>query len=166
MTKLKVMLAYGGKSSEHEVSIASARNVLKALDVSKYEVVVCFIDKDGKWWLQDEVSESNTSDVQLLPALGRSGFVTLPSQELVKIDVFFPVLHGRNGEDGTVQGLAQLVGVPCVGPSLLSAAVTMDKDMTKRLLEREGIPVVPWKTWLVQNTEPTYETISAELGTD
>lgn len=166
MTKLKVMLAYGGQSSEHEVSILSARNVVQAIDVSKYDLRICFIDKDGKWWLQGEVSDANQSSTQLLPMPGRKSFMTLPGNKIVEADVLFPVLHGHNGEDGSVQGLAQLVGLPYVGPSLLSAAVTMDKDMTKRLLEREGIPVVPWKTWLVQNTEPTYETISAELGTD
>jgi D-alanine-D-alanine ligase len=166
MTKLKVLLAYGGQSSEHDVSVASARNVIKALDYSKYEVAICYIDLSGRWWLQDEVASSIESTIQLLPMLGQKSFLMHPGGDVLNTDVLLPILHGSNGEDGAIQGMAQLVGVRCAGPSLLSAAVTMDKDMTKRLLEREGIPVVPWKTWVVKNKEPTYEVIAGELGHD
>ncbi|HAC55907.1 TPA: D-alanine--D-alanine ligase A [Candidatus Saccharibacteria bacterium] len=166
MSNVHVLLLYGGQSSEHDVSIASARNVFAALDNTKYDISTCLIDREGRWWLTDTVGELHTGSPQLLPVLGQQKFVTLPDHKIVQPDVILPILHGKNGEDGTVQGLAELLGIPCVGPSLLSAAVTMDKDMTKRLLEYAGVPVVPWKTWLVQDRQPTYETIVAELGAD
>lgn len=166
MTKIKVLLAYGGQSSEHEVSIASARNVAQAIDTAKYDVILCYIDRDGQWWLQDKVGESSESNTRLLPMLGQKSFLTMPGQEIITPDVCFPVLHGHNGEDGSVQGLMQLVGLPYAGPSLLSAAVTMDKDMTKRLLEREGIPVVPWEKWLSHDQQPSYESVTSRLGSD
>ena len=166
MTKTSVLLVYGGQSTEHDISLMSARNVYAALDDSRYDVHLCLIDRDGRWWLHDTVDDSHVGRPQLLPVLGQKKFVTLPEHHVIQPDVIFPILHGRNGEDGTVQGLAQLVGLPCVGPSLLSAAVTMDKDMTKRLMEQAGIPVVPWRTWLVKSHEPTYEEIAAELGNE
>lgn len=166
MSKIHILLAYGGQSSEHEVSLSSARNVFAALDNAKYDITTCLIDKQGSWWLQETISDDHTGSQQLLPVLGQQKFITLPDHTIIQPDVLLPILHGKNGEDGTVQGLTQLLGIPCVGPSLLAAAVTMDKDMTKRLLEHAGIPVVPWKTWLIHNEEPTYETIAAELGPD
>ncbi len=166
MSKIHVLLVYGGQSSEHEVSLASARNVFAALDNTKYDITTCLIDQQGSWWLQETIDDDHTGSQQLLPVLGQQKFITLPDHKIIQPDVILPILHGKNGEDGTVQGLALLLGIPCVGPSLLSAAVTMDKDMTKRLLEHAGIPVVPWKTWLVHNQEPTYETIANELGAD
>lgn len=166
MSKIHVLLAYGGQSSEHEVSLASARNVFAALDNTKYDISTCLIDKQGSWWLQETISDDHTGSQQLLPVLGQQKFVTLPDHKIIQPDVLLPILHGQNGEDGTVQGLAQLLGIACAGPSLLSAAVTMDKDMTKRLLAHAGIPVVPWKKWLIHDEAPTYEAVVAELGTD
>lgn len=166
MTKLNLLVAYGGQSTEHDVSIASARNIVAALDETKYTVTTCFISRQGRWFLQDGGAVTLSTETEAFPVLGGKAFVAQVNNQKIDVDVLFPVLHGKNGEDGSVQGLAQLVGVPFVGPSILSAAVTMDKDMTKRLLERAGIPVVPWKTWIVTDTEPTYEAISAELGTD
>lgn len=166
MSKIHVLLVYGGQSSEHEVSLASARNVFAALDNARYDISTCLIDKDGRWWLQDTINDYHTGSPQLLPVLGQQKFITLPDHKIIQPDVILPILHGKNGEDGTVQGLAVLLGIPCVGPSLLAAAVTMDKDMTKRLLEHGDIPVVPWKTWSVHDQEPSYEEVTAELGPD
>lgn len=166
MSNVHVLLLYGGQSSEHDVSIASARNVFAALDNTKYDISTCLVDKEGRWWLTESIGDFHSGSPQLLPVLGQHKFVTLPDHKIVQPDVLLPILHGKNGEDGTVQGLAELLGIPYVGPSLLSAAVTMDKDMTKRLLEYANIPVVPWKTWLVQDRQPTYETIVSELGAD
>lgn len=160
------MLIYGGQSSEHDVSIASARNVFAALDNTRYDISTCLIDREGRWWLLDTVGDYHAGSPQLLPVLGQKKFVTLPDHKIVQPDVLLPILHGQNGEDGTVQGLAELLGIPCVGPSVLSAAVTMDKDMTKRLLEHADIPVVPWRTWQIHDQLPTYETIVSELGSD
>lgn len=166
MSKLHVLLVYGGQSPEHDVSVAGARNVFAALDNTRYDISTCLIDRDGRWWLQETIGDFHAGSPQLLPALGQKKFITLPDHKLVQPDVILPVLHGMNGEDGSVQGLAQLLGLPCVGPSILAAAVTIDKDMTKRLLEHAGIPVVPWKTWLVHEQSPTYETICESLGPD
>ena len=164
VTKTKVLLVHGGKSSEHDVSLMSARNVFAALDDSRYDVTLCLIDREGRWWLQDTIDDTHIGKPQLLPVFGQKKFITLPDHHIVQPDVIFPVLHGKNGEDGTVQGAFELLGIPYVGPSLLGAAVTMDKDMTKRLMEREGIPVVPWHTWRVHDRQPLYEQIKAELG--
>ncbi len=165
MTKKRVLLVYGGKSSEHDVSLMSARNVYAALDENKYDVTLCLIDREGRWWLQDIVDDTHSGQPQILPVLGQKQFVTLPDHHIIKPDVVLPVLHGQNGEDGTVQGLCQLLGLSYVGPSLLGAAVTMDKDMTKRLLEHADIPVVPWRTWRIKDYKPTFDMISDELGT-
>jgi D-alanine-D-alanine ligase len=166
MSNVHVMLIYGGQSSEHDVSVASARNVFAALDNTRYDISTCLIDREGRWWLLDTVGDYHSGSPQLLPVLGQRKFVTLPDHKFVQPDVLLPILHGKCGEDGTVQGLAQLLGIPCAGPSLVSAAVTMDKDMTKKLLEYADIPVVPWKTWLVHDRKPDYETIVQELGTN
>ncbi len=166
MANTHVLLVYGGQSTEHEVSVASARNVFAALDNTLYDITTCLIDKDGRWWLVESVGEDHSGNPQLLPVLGQQRFITLPDHRIVRPDVLLPILHGKHGEDGTVQGLAELLGIPCVGPSLLSAAVTMDKDMTKRLLEYADIPVVPWKTWLVHDQQPDYDTLTKELGTN
>lgn len=166
MVKTKVLVVYGGQSSEHEVSILSARNVLAALDLSKYEPTLCFIDKTGEWWLQESFSESVNGTEQLLPAPGKGYFVIHPSGGRIEPDVVFPVLHGHNGEDGAIQGLLQLMGIPYAGPSLLSAAVTMNKDLTKQLMKQAGIPVVPSIVWSTVDEVPSYDLVANELGED
>src|SRR4051812_5128350 len=101
----QVLLLFGGESSEHEVSISSAQNVIAAINKDKYDVTPCYIDRDGKWWLVEDVR--NDIDLhdrpQLLAQLGGEGFVTQPGNEVLHFDVILPILHGRNGEDGTVQ---------------------------------------------------------------
>lgn len=164
MSKIHVLLLYGGESSEHEVSIQSARNVYAALDNSRYSVSLCFIDKVGRWWLTPGVDGHHVGHPQLVPVLGHNQFITLPNNHVVRPDVVFPVLHGKNGEDGAVQGLLELMHIPYVGPDITSAAVTMDKDITKRLLRDAGLLVVPWLTWQVTDPRPRYETLRSQLG--
>lgn len=166
MARTHVMLLYGGKSSEHEVSIASASNVFAALDNTKYDITTCLIDREGRWWLTEAVGDYHSGSPQLLPVLGQKRFITLPDHRIIQPDVLLPILHGQGGEDGSVQGLAHLLGIPYAGPSLLAAAVTMDKDMTKKLLEYSRIPVVPWRTWIIKDSKPEYQTITDELGND
>jgi D-alanine-D-alanine ligase len=154
--KLKVALIFGGKSVEHEVSLQSAKNVIDALDKDRYDIALIGIDKKGNWHIEDKNNFLlNSSDPKLI-ALNKSNKKTgnkleQPSQSLVvlsqeeknnKIDVAIPILHGAYGEDGTVQGLLKLVGIPFVGPSVLGSAVGFDKDVTKRLLTEAGIPNV------------------------
>lgn len=162
MNKLHILLVFGGQSSEHDVSLMSARNVFSALNQQKYRVSLCYITPDGRWKLVDQVTPVDDNTPEITPVLGAQGFMA--NGEFIKIDVLFPVLHGRGGEDGTVQGLAELIGVPYVGPSLLAAAVTMDKDMTKRLVAAAGVPVVPWHTITMDQPRPDYAELAEELG--
>ncbi|KKU50390.1 MAG: D-alanine-D-alanine ligase [Parcubacteria group bacterium GW2011_GWA1_47_10] len=143
--KLKIGVLFGGKSAEHEVSLQSARNVINSLDRTKYEVVPIGITQEGKWLL------SNTSNYLLnennpkLIKLNKSSREIVPLNEEVrnreKFDVIFPVMHGPFGEDGSMQGLLKLAGVPFVGAGVLGSAVGMDKEVMKRLLREADIPI-------------------------
>lgn len=160
--KLRIGLIFGGRSGEHEVSVRSARSVIESIDKSKYEVVPIAITKEGNWLgpaastkmfpgetqrlLADEKQESAKADVAILGDPSRSGLVKLDSHSATpeRLDVVFPVLHGTFGEDGTVQGLLELAGLPYVGAGVLASAVGMDKDVQKRLFEQAGLPIVPF----------------------
>lgn len=123
--KLRVAVIYGGRSGEHEVSVRSARAIMRGLDPARYEQVEYLIDKEGKW-----------SPRPILPEPGAHP----------EIDVAFPILHGTFGEDGTVQGLLELADLPYVGAGVLGSAVSMDKDMMKRVCKERGLPVVEFLT--------------------
>ena len=154
MAKLRVGLLFGGRSVEHEVSVVSATSVLQALDPSRYEVTLIGVDQEGRWHLGTggqllaEVPEA-PGEV-LLPA--RPGDTTLvpceeaPESMARSLDVVLPLIHGKGGEDGALQGLLELADVPYVGSGVLSSSVQMDKDVAKRLLRDAGLPVVPWLT--------------------
>lgn len=161
MNKKRILLIFGGESSEHEVSISSAKNVYGAIDRSKYDVELCYITKDGKEWRHVSAIDDFEGPI-LRPLLGSGSF--LSSNGEVAIDVILPVLHGKHGEDGEVQGLANLLHIPCVGPSLIGAAITMDKDTTKRLLDSAGVPVVKWETWQVGDPRPSYDHLADSLS--
>jgi len=151
--KVRVGVLCGGKSAEHEVSLQSAKNIVEAIDREKYEVVLIGIDKQGRWH-RNETSEfllhaddprlirlSTGDDNMVNPGQNMEQLVSLSGfRPIGPIDVIFPVLHGPSGEDGTVQGLSKLVGVPFVGANVLGSAVTMDKDVAKRLLRDAGVP--------------------------
>jgi D-alanine-D-alanine ligase len=153
--KIRVAVLFGGRSAEHEVSLQSARNVIDAIDREKYEAVLIGIDRSGAWFLNEEsisllhandprmISlEQNNYPVSLLPGNHAGVLVDLQGGgKLPAVDVLFPVLHGPYGEDGSVQGLAKLANVPCVGSDILGSAIAMDKDVSKRLLRDAGIPV-------------------------
>ncbi len=167
MTQLTtVMLLFGGESSEHTVSISSARNVFAALDETKFDVVLAFIDQSGKWWLLDSFDQaSDLADVsQLVPILGTKKFTTLPSTKYITPDVILPILHGENGEDGTVQGLARLMHIPIVGCEIATSAICIDKVLTKQLLEQNGIVTVPYAVHLAGEPLPSFSQLSAQLG--
>ncbi|MEK7190057.1 MAG: D-alanine--D-alanine ligase [Patescibacteria group bacterium] len=135
--KLNIAILFGGRSAEHEVSLQSAKNVIAALDRKKYNSVLIFIDKSGRWFLNNKSGDS----VALLPqSNGEIANLTRP-QTKQKIDAVFPVLHGPFGEDGTVQGLLKLANVPFVGAGVLGSAAGMDKDVMKRLLRDANIPI-------------------------
>ena len=140
--RVRVAVLAGGRSSEHEISVASARSVVEALDPERYETIVVEIGREGRW----EVA----SGAQSLPALQRgSAASTLPvvaerqppARVLGSVDVVVPLLHGPFGEDGTVQGLLELAGVPYVGAGVAASALCMDKDLCKAVLRDRGIAV-------------------------
>jgi len=130
MTKQTILLIYGGKSSEHGVSVMSARNVYEALNKQKYDVILCYISRSaGTWNLVDSIDSSDGPVLQ--PLLGKSKF-TADGRE-IGIDVVIPMLHGKNGEDGAIQGLLNLVDIPYVGCGVEAGALCMDKAATKRI---------------------------------
>jgi D-alanine-D-alanine ligase len=143
--KTRVGILFGGQSAEHEISILSARNVLAALDPERFEPVLIGIDKAGRWVSQDTArllaSARDPRQVRIEPGAAVA-IESLPS----RIDVVFPVLHGTLGEDGAMQGLLEVAGLPYVGAGVLGAAVGMDKDVMKRLLREAGIPVADFRT--------------------
>jgi D-alanine-D-alanine ligase len=155
--KIRVAVVYGGRSSEHGVSVVSAGSVLSALDPERYEVVPVGITRDGGWVLTGAEPEKLQITGRTLPEVDSGTAVMLPgdptthglvvvepgegAQVLSGVDVVFPVLHGRWGEDGTIQGLLEMAGVPYVGPGVLASAAAMDKEFTKKLLRAEGLPI-------------------------
>ena len=168
--KIRVGVLFGGRSSEHEISLRSALTVMSAMDPAGYEVVPIGIGRDGRWYLRADAIRMLTDaaprlealagggiEVSLLPHPAGNSLVEAPvngprdttgasrsaSRALPgALDVVFPVLHGSYGEDGTVQGLLELAGIPYVGAGVLGSAVGMDKDVQKRLLRDAGLPVV------------------------
>lgn len=166
MDRTAVLLLFGGESSEHDVSISSARNVFAAIDDTKFDVLLGYIDRQGKWWLLDRFgSEINPHGApQLAPVLGAGSFVTFPNSRVVKPDVILPVLHGKNGEDGSVQGLAQLMHIPIVGCDMTSSAICMDKLATKEILATAGIRVSPYEVHRQGGSTPDFNQLSVQLG--
>jgi D-alanine-D-alanine ligase len=151
--RLRVGVLFGGRSGEHEVSLASAASVIRALDPEKYEPVLIGISKDGRWLVgtgaQKMLPEvlKTCERVSLPPDPTSASLIPIASgsgRPSVSVDVMFPVLHGTFGEDGTVQGLLELAGLPYVGAGVLASAVGMDKDVQKRLFEQAGLPIVPF----------------------
>ena len=178
MDRLRVAVVFGGRSAEHEISLLSAQNVVASLDPGKYEPVLIGIDRAGRWFLNEGslhlLDAGDAARVRLDTGASEVGLVsTGPSSRLVamgggpvgRIDVIFPVLHGPYGEDGTIQGLAKLADIPCVGAGVLGSAVGMDKDVMKRLLRDAGIPIAPFRVARAhQPGEPAWAQASRELG--
>jgi D-alanine-D-alanine ligase len=131
--RVRVAVLAGGRSSEHEISLASARSVLEALDQGAYDVVTVAIGRDGRWQLG---SGERRSVAETLPVPAANAPATLG-----EVDVVLPILHGPFGEDGTVQGLLELAGVAYVGAGVAASALCMDKDLFKKVLRESGIPV-------------------------
>ncbi len=151
--RLRVGVLFGGRSGEHEVSLISAASVIQALDPAKYEAVPIGITKDGRWlagtaahrMLPPVLSEVLRSGDRVMLSADPNVAALVPAGEsradVLRVDVVFPVLHGTFGEDGTVQGLLDLAGLPYVGSGVLGSAVGMDKDMQKRLFQQAKLPV-------------------------
>ena len=155
-SKVRVAVVFGGRSAEHPISCVSAGSVIAALDPDRYEVVKVGIAPDGRWVLADPAQRLEISDgvlpevtggtaVSLVGDPGGRGFAVLEpgaaiGRALTEVDVVFPVLHGAYGEDGTIQGLLEMAGLPYVGSGVFSSAASMDKEFTKKLLAAAGLP--------------------------
>lgn len=168
--RLRVGVLFGGRSGEHEVSLASAASVIRGLDPDKYEPVPIGITKDGHWLVGEGAAK-------LLPDIlktGRRVMLTADPTEAAivpldrgagaqRFDVIFPVMHGTFGEDGTIQGMLELADIPFVGAGVLGSAIGMDKDVSKRLCQAAGIPVVPWTTVHRWRWEKEPSAVQAEI---
>ena len=157
MAPLRLGIVYGGRSSEHDVSLRSARSVFEALDRDKYDPVLIGIDPEGRWHLHSEVEflrltapatnaepEGGRREVTLPPRPAGGELLAIAPEGglLPRLDVVFPLLHGARGEDGTIQGLLELAEIPYVGAGVLGSALGMDKDVQKRVLRDAGLPIV------------------------
>jgi D-alanine-D-alanine ligase len=152
--KLLIGIFFGGKSAEHEISCMSAKNILDALDKTKFTPVLIGIDRDGCWYLQDDKVPESDQPLQVVADDSSRIFVSPGKNELrcvsgqsTKIDVALPILHGPFGEDGTIQGLFELLDVPYAGPGVLGSAVGMDKEVMKRLLQNADIATAPYRSF-------------------
>jgi D-alanine-D-alanine ligase len=143
----------GGRSSEHEISLASAASVLESLDPKRYDVRRIEIGRDGRW----QLGRGRTQELETRKELGSGSLLPVPSpngaQPFAEIDVVFPVLHGPFGEDGTVQGFLELAGIAYVGAGVTASALCMDKDLFKAVMRDKGIPVVDSVTVLERHRD-------------
>ncbi|MCL7748866.1 D-alanine--D-alanine ligase [Halalkalibacter alkaliphilus] len=178
--KIKLGLLYGGKSAEHKVSLQTAKAVIKALDLTKYEIHPIYISENGEW-VRGAQLEGPVEDVKQLqlkeegevisPVALNSELFPVPSKNQTnedKIDVVFPLLHGPNGEDGTVQGLLELMNMPYVGNGVLASAAGMDKVMMKNIYEQAGIKQANYVWYLRRDWEKdadaAYKNVEEKLG--
>ena len=162
--KKKLGLVYGGKSAEHEVSLSTAFAVLGAIDFEKYEVTPIFITKQGQWRCGEIVQEPLAS-IENLRLTGEDkphdvmSFLLNEANELRQFDVIFPLLHGTNGEDGTVQGFLEVLNLPYVGNNVLGSATGMDKVIMKQLFEVAGLPQLPYVHFINAEWQENQEVI-------
>ena len=173
--KLRVGVIFGGRSGEHEVSLRSAESVINALDRDKYEVVPIAITKEGRWLKSSEathllpstVIESADTHVAILGDPTDRGLASIsdrgPSDVRESLDVVFPALHGTYGEDGTIQGLLDMAGVPYVGCGVLASSVGMDKVVMKRLFREASLPIVDFTHFLRTQWESDAESVAARI---
>jgi D-alanine-D-alanine ligase len=176
--RIRVAVVYGGRSNEHGISVVSAGSVMSALDPQRYDVVPVGITRDGGWVLTEVDPEKLQITGRTLPEVETGSAVVLPGDPtagrlvvlepgsavrvLDSVDVVFPVLHGRFGEDGTIQGLLEMAGVPYVGPGVFASAAAMDKEYTKKLLRADGLPVGDFE--VLRGGDPVAEIDLGRLG--
>ncbi|MFD2369721.1 D-alanine--D-alanine ligase [Brevibacillus sp. GCM10020057] len=183
--KIRLGIIYGGKSSEHEVSLRTALSVMKAVDANRYEVTPIYVQLDGSWVKGDAIAgqlperidalrlspgnkeitaDNDSTGQQLVPSSKPASLFSIGQQ----VDVIFPVVHGPNGEDGTIQGLLELANLPYVGTGVMASAVGMDKWMMKTVFAQAGLPQVKYvgllrSQWEKQREE-SMDKIEQELG--
>ena len=178
MSKIKVAVLFGGVSNEHDVSLISATNIINAIPADKYEIIPIGITKKGRWlFYPGDVSliaggkwdtHPDCVPAVILPDPAYKGIVKIVDGEysITKIDVVFPALHGRHGEDGNVQGLLEMAGIPYVGCGCLASAACMDKAFTHTILEANGVNMAKWRTVLTSDLnrlDDVCDSIAGEL---
>ncbi len=146
--KLRIALFFGGKSAEHEISLQSAKNVLDALNKDKYEIIPVGITREGDWYLESDIGIHPCPAKHIVLDLGQSKQLIGVNDKHLRqsFDVALPILHGPNGEDGTIQGLFQLANIPFVGSGTLASSLCMDKVFMKHILQQAGIPIADYVT--------------------
>jgi D-alanine-D-alanine ligase len=166
MIKIKVAILYGGRSVEHGVSINSARNIAEYLDKSKFEPILIGISTNGEWYLTTTVSKEIEigKKINLLLSPKNPGFIT-DTGLVYKPDVVFPVLHGTDGEDGSIQGLLQAMSLPMVGTGVLGSSMSMNKLVAKKILHTAGLPVAKFLYYYFTDKDQiNFKHISSVLG--
>jgi D-alanine-D-alanine ligase len=170
-TRLRIAVLFGGRSAEHDVSVLSATNVMRALDPAKYDVIPIFVTRDGTWLLStfengNLAKPKSGTQLALVPG-GQGRMLAIPFNaavhDLPKIDILFPVLHGMHGEDGSVQGLAEVARVPLAGCGVCGSAISIDKDIAKRLLNEAGLPTAK-SVVMHPGAIPAFADLKRELG--
>ena len=134
MEKIKLGVVFGGESTENEVSVVSANSILNNIDTEKYDIYPIYIDKEGTWW---EYEKQN--NIRLGAKIRNKKLIENERNYLNQLDIVFPVLHGKYGEDGTIQGFFELIGLPYVGCHVLSSSIGMDKAYSKIIFEKAGL---------------------------
>jgi D-alanine-D-alanine ligase len=164
--KKNLALLFGGKSVEHEISIRSAKIVASQIDQNKYDIIYIGITKTGKWFYCDEVNDQIDAGHEISLALSQSTPTISGEFGDITIDIAFPLLHGTDGEDGSVQGFFKMLDIPLVGSDVTGSAIAMDKILSKQLWEAAGIPVAPFISYNSHEIEKvTYKEVSDSLGT-
>lgn len=176
--KKNVGIIFGGRSTEHEVSLQSARNIVDAIDKEKFDVTLIGIDKNGIWHLNESTQFLLNSDnparialhqsgrnIAFIPGQDKQQLVEFQSKALSQLDVVFPIVHGTLGEDGSLQGLLKMVNLPFVGSQVLGSAICMDKEVSKRLLRDAGLNIAPFIKLTKQNRQQMdFDIARTQLG--
>lgn len=163
----KVAILYGGRSVEHGVSVNSARNIFQYIDKEHFEPLPIGISQSGQWFLTQGVTKdiAQGSSLGLILDPKNAGIILLASGDRIKADIFFPVLHGTDGEDGSIQGLIKAIDVPMVGTGVLGSSLSMNKIIAKRLLQESGVPVTKFVTYTYRDkSKINFESIVKKVG--
>ncbi len=176
MKKLRIALFFGGRSAEHEISVISARNIANALNQDKYEAILIGITNSGKWLLfpdskiPNDLKRADEAKTSAFPMVtlaslgkGQAAIINLTNHQEFPVDIGFAMMHGPLGEDGSIQGMFRMMGLPYVGSGVLGSAVGMDKDFMKRLLKEAQLPMARYRL-LKPNSTTTFNELVADLG--
>lgn len=163
MKKETLAIIYGGKSSEHEISILTAKSIINEINKEKYNVIPIFINNKGQWAKGEQIVNTIEDEKELIFNNFNSDIVSLLYVDNKKIDIVFPVLHGPNGEDGTIQGFFEILDVAYVGNNVLSSATGMDKAITKKIFSSINLPQLPYVDFTANDWQNNQENILKDL---